>query len=236
MRSFFRWSSAIIIVLFTGAIAYNLFFVQSAIRQARNGAIVLKPDRLGALARHVAIAGREKEHASSRRLLQTSVRPAGLSGHERNAAKAAVILAAQRSLKNLGFYKGALDGRLGPATRKALLAFQKRLGLKTTGIPDQATLDRLRYEERLRALSGNTASITPFEPTVERRMTKAKMATGDARITAVQFALARAGYDPGDIDGRLGPATKRALERFQAAKGLRVTGRPDAATLKALGL
>ncbi|WP_038034925.1 peptidoglycan-binding protein [Thermopetrobacter sp. TC1] len=240
MRPFFRWSSGIVIVLFSGAIAYNLFFVQSAIKQARNGAIVVEPDRLGELARHVAEAEKRRGHGLPARLVRTTVRPDGLNGRERDAAKAAVVLAAQRSLKKLGFYHGALDGRLGPATRRALLAFQKRLGLKATGIPDQTTLDRLRYEERLRALSGNTASIAPFAPTTEKRAlatpAKTKTAAGDARITAVQFALARAGFDPGDIDGRLGPATIRALKRFQAAKGLAVTGRPDAATLKALGL
>ena len=37
-------------------------------------------------------------------------------------------------------------------------------------------------------------------------------------------------------DGAFGPQTKRALKRFQRANNLRVTGRPNTATLRALGL
>jgi hypothetical protein len=37
-------------------------------------------------------------------------------------------------------------------------------------------------------------------------------------------------------DGAYGPQTKRAMKRFQRANGLRVTGRPNQATLIALGL
>ena len=37
-------------------------------------------------------------------------------------------------------------------------------------------------------------------------------------------------------DGAFGPQTKRALKRFQRAHGLKVTGRPTAETLAALGL
>jgi hypothetical protein len=37
-------------------------------------------------------------------------------------------------------------------------------------------------------------------------------------------------------DGAYGPQTKRAMKRFQRAHGLKVTGRPNAETLAALGL
>jgi peptidoglycan hydrolase-like protein with peptidoglycan-binding domain len=37
-------------------------------------------------------------------------------------------------------------------------------------------------------------------------------------------------------DGAYGPQTRRAMKRFQRAHGLRVTGRPDEATLAALGI
>lgn len=40
----------------------------------------------------------------------------------------------------------------------------------------------------------------------------------------IQQALAKAGYYTGDIDGKIGPATKRAIKAFQEANGLRADG------------
>lgn len=39
----------------------------------------------------------------------------------------------QTALKNAGFYDGAIDGLMGPASRKAISAFQKSHGLKANG-------------------------------------------------------------------------------------------------------
>ena len=41
----------------------------------------------------------------------------------------------------------------------------------------------------------------------------------------IQIALKSAGYYTGAIDGNVGPKTKRAIEEFQAAKGLKVDGK-----------
>jgi len=45
-----------------------------------------------------------------------------------------------------------------------------------------------------------------------------------SQVSNVQSALAREGYYDGAIDGRLGPATQKALRRFQRDHGLPVTG------------
>lgn len=51
----------------------------------------------------------------------------------------------------------------------------------------------------------------------------------DALIFEIQRRLARAGYDTGSPDGRLGPRTRKAIESYQRDQGLSVDGRPSAA-------
>ena len=74
------------------------------------------------------------------------------------------------------------------------------------------------------------------------------MARADARIgvgvervpqqhvRVTQEALRREGFDPGPIDGVMGPRTVAAIEAFQKAENLSVTGRADAQTLGRLGV
>lgn len=61
-------------------------------------------------------------------------------------------------------------------------------------------------------------------------------AQGDWQIRQVQEHLKAAGFDPGPIDGILGPRTKATLRQYQAAHGLPVTGVLDEATRKWLGV
>ena len=44
------------------------------------------------------------------------------------------------------------------------------------------------------------------------------------RIKKVQLALTQAGFDPGPVDGELGPRTDQALRSFQRANGLEPDG------------
>jgi hypothetical protein len=58
----------------------------------------------------------------------------------------------------------------------------------------------------------------------------------DSTVAAAQQRLAREGYYRGQIDGVIGPETRRAVARYQSSHGLRVTGALTADTLEALGL
>jgi membrane-bound lytic murein transglycosylase B len=51
---------------------------------------------------------------------------------------------AQRRLNAAGYAAGPEDGIFGPATRTALSAFQRDIGVTADGFPDQASLERLR--------------------------------------------------------------------------------------------
>ncbi len=54
-------------------------------------------------------------------------------------------------------------------------------------------------------------------------------------IMQAQVVLDRQGFGPGVIDGKMGVSTENALEGFQEARELPVTGRLDPATRQALG-
>ncbi|WP_182085562.1 peptidoglycan-binding domain-containing protein [Aureimonas sp. ME7] len=61
-------------------------------------------------------------------------------GAKKVAVRAGTIAAVQAQLKKDGYLTGAADGAYGPATAKALVAFQTARELPTSGVPDAATL------------------------------------------------------------------------------------------------
>ena len=58
----------------------------------------------------------------------------------------------------------------------------------------------------------------------------------EERLRAVRTALKERGYPAGPTDAVMNSHTAEALRSFQRRQGLRVTGRPDTATVMALGL
>ena len=58
----------------------------------------------------------------------------------------------------------------------------------------------------------------------------------EERLRAVRTALKERGYPAGATDAAMNPHTAEALRSFQRRQGLHVTGRPDPATVMALGL
>ena len=49
----------------------------------------------------------------------------------------------QQALRNAGFYKGPIDGKIGPQTKEAIKAFQKANDLKPDGIVGKRTWEKL---------------------------------------------------------------------------------------------
>ncbi len=86
-----------------------------------------------------------------------------------------------------------------------------------------------------------TGATTKKTPKTKTKVTHLVLPTqalksGDSgiQVKRLQQALAAVGYSPGKIDGHYGPATKRALEKFQKAKKLTVDGVLGPKTLAAL--
>lgn len=64
----------------------------------------------------------------------------------------------------------------------------------------------------LQSLKGTAVSEAP------------NMAAPDDFTKKVQLALYAAGFDPGKIDGKMGPQTVQAIKNFQEANGIKVDG------------
>lgn len=75
----------------------------------------------------------------------------------------------------------------------------------------------------------NTVAVEAIPPTASVEQTAAKVAplvqSAIDKTKDIQRALKNAGFDVGSIDGKIGPKTKRAIEDFQRAKGLKVDGK-----------
>jgi hypothetical protein len=54
-----------------------------------------------------------------------------------------VIADVQAALQDMGYYKGEVDGLIGPLTREALTAYQTDQGMVATAVIDEPTLDAL---------------------------------------------------------------------------------------------
>lgn len=79
------------------------------------------------------------------------------------------------------------------------------------------------------------ASIAVAGPRTPKKKTAPSNAF-DPQMLALQVALDKAGFSPGQIDGHKGTFTTRALDAFRAARGIAGTdGTPDDAVINALG-
>ncbi|KQZ94183.1 peptidoglycan-binding protein [Mesorhizobium sp. Root157] len=138
-----------------------------------------------------------------------------------------VVEQVQNILKHLGFYTGGADGLAGPATRDAVAAYQRKVGLPVTGTIDNALLDQL-----------GTAPVTASVPIPKPRSDTTSSIPAaalpastslDAHIVKVQAGLKAFGNEDIQLDGVAGARTKAAIREFQAIFRLPVTGEADEA-------
>ena len=114
----------------------------------------------------------------------------------------------QQALKDLGYSIGTVDGHFGAYTENAVRKFQRRNHLSVDGMAGTGTLT-LIYEQA----AGKSDS--------------------GSRVRELQKALGQAGYACGS-DGKYGSNTRKAVESFQRAQGLKADGVAGKATLKKL--
>ena len=140
-----------------------------------------------------------------------------LTDEQQGQAEAAVrdyTTALQQSLRDAGYYDGAVDGVYGPATVDAIEALQKAHGLPATGTVDKATAAALQSDVAAKGGAIAQAAV--------------------ASTAAVQQTLKIAGFWDGPVDGQWTPELTNALKDFQTELGVKPTGTVDAATIAAL--
>jgi peptidoglycan hydrolase-like protein with peptidoglycan-binding domain len=130
-----------------------------------------------------------------------------------------VIADIQRELSRRGFYDGAPDGAFGPKTNAAMRDFEQASGLRPGAEPNEVFL---RAVSRSQAKAGQqrVAAAPPVatDPIAEL------IAPSSKRIFAVQRALTDYGYGQFKPNGTYGPETKAAIEQFERARKMTVTG------------
>lgn len=127
----------------------------------------------------------------------------------------------QTALRQKGYFKGIVDGKFGPATRKAVVAFQKSVSLTPDGKPGHKTLTALYH--------GSSAVNTHGNGTIKAELNiqdprSIYYGMSGQRVRVLQQALRRAGYYNAAIDAVFGDNTLAAVKKFQSQHGLKADG------------
>jgi peptidoglycan hydrolase-like protein with peptidoglycan-binding domain len=131
-----------------------------------------------------------------------------------NALSKADIQLLQKRLKAIGLYPGPIDGMLGARMRSAL----SRCKLGCSALNDiSRTSDKPTFEQ-------GTEIQPPHASASAQRTASVKTISGNPKIRLAQERLKAAGFDPGPIDGILGPQTKSVLEKYRASHKLTHSG------------
>ncbi|MBE7085048.1 MAG: spore cortex-lytic enzyme [Clostridiales bacterium] len=131
--------------------------------------------------------------------IETAVLKQGVKGEE--------VKEVQRRLKNWGYYNGSVDGVFGAGTKKAVIAFQKKNGLKADGIVGKATYKALGMTASYNLLVG-TAGTNGFSSSDVYLLAKTIYAegrgepyTGQVAIGAVVLNRVRSASFPNTVSG-----------------------------------
>ncbi|MER9298517.1 peptidoglycan-binding protein [Mesorhizobium sp. M0621] len=148
-----------------------------------------------------------------------------------------VVEQVQGILKDLDFYSGTVDGISGPNTRKAIQAYQQKVGLNASGEIDALLLDQLGATPKTASVvprpqpRPDTPVAVPVSLQTNSGQANAEQTNTaqapDARIVKIQAGLKAFGNDDMQLDGVVGARTKSAIKEFQSLFGLPQTGEPD---------
>ena len=140
-----------------------------------------------------------------------------------------VIADIQRELTRRGFYDGAPDGVHGPKTDAAMRDFEQAAGLRPGSEPNEIFLRALtRSQAKAAPRTAAAAAPAPSDPIAEM------IAPSTKRVLAVQRALTDFGYGQFKPNGTFGPETRDAIQQFERARKIPVTGQISPRLLREL--
>jgi len=113
---------------------------------------------------------------------------------------------------------------------------KKQPKLEELQIPMSIETPSVAVPAETKARPGAKIEVLPSAPGVGSATLEPLPPSGPYRPTAIeiQTALKNAGFYTGNIDGKIGPQTKKAIEEFQKAKGLKADGKIGTKTWAAL--
>ena len=200
--------------LLSGGLAANLLLLQPLLREQSAQSTGAQGDTWLADAQIAGVGDtgsitRPEAEATKPSVLEAFGKP------EASAAPAAgateLTRAVQRELKIRGYETGSADGSQGLMTRAAIMGFEYDHALPMTGKPSQRLLKAIILGDGAhgaRTVGSNGQSNEAADV-----------------VRSVQASLAKAGYKPGRVTGKLSPETMRAIRAFEADQALPETGR-----------
>ena len=153
--------------------------------------------------------------------------------------KGDAVVAVQKALKAAGLeVKGGIDGAFGSGTTSTITLFQTSKGLTATGVLDIPTAVALALIAPVAAPAPAPAavSVASTATLIDPSSLPVRGNRGDT-VRILQKALINAGIEvKGGADGVFGGATFVALQKYQTANALTVTGTLTTQTAVKLGL
>lgn len=142
----------------------------------------------------------------------------------------------QTALAERGLYDGVVDGLKGDETVTAIRAFEQSQSMAPTGEASEKILAALMTAP---IRKGESAAAAQKAAAAARAQTQAPASTGststtEGRLMAAQRALAKIGYGPVSIDGKMGAETRNAIKAFERDRGMPETGELTPPVVRAL--
>ena len=212
-RDLFAAAAAVLAIT---AIVTNALFLQTGPHPAP--IFTAKPRPAAA----VAPAAAPAPHVAPAAVGLPRPRPAELAAEKPETAPALrsqtdIVIDIQKELARRGFYDGVADGVYGPKTDGAIRDFEQAAGLRLGSEPNEALLRSIQRSPAKFARPASVEAPRPPDPIGE-------MIAPAKRGRAVQRALSDYGYGQLKPTGTFDRETQEAIEQFERARRLPVTG------------